>query len=56
MTARSKAELLPSISAVAGDIREALGDTTPDSVRRQAGETFTAGSLPAMAGTRGRRN
>jgi serine/threonine protein kinase/tetratricopeptide (TPR) repeat protein len=48
-TARTKADLLPAISAVAGDIREALGDTTPDSVRRQAGETFTAGSLPAMA-------
>jgi eukaryotic-like serine/threonine-protein kinase len=49
ITARSKAELLPAISAVAGEIRSALGDTTPESTRRQAGETFTAGSLPAMA-------
>ena len=37
------------MSAVAGEMRSALGDTTPEDARRQGAETFTAGSLDAMA-------
>jgi tetratricopeptide (TPR) repeat protein/tRNA A-37 threonylcarbamoyl transferase component Bud32 len=47
--AGDKSDVLQSMSAVAGEMRSALGDTTPENARRQAAETFTAGSLEAMA-------
>jgi tetratricopeptide (TPR) repeat protein len=47
--AGSKSEVLQSMSSVAGAMRSALGDTTPEKARREVGETFTAGSLDAMA-------
>ena len=46
--ARTKADVLGVMGDVAGEIREALGDTTPDSVRLAAAETFSASSLEAI--------
>jgi tetratricopeptide (TPR) repeat protein/tRNA A-37 threonylcarbamoyl transferase component Bud32 len=48
-TARNKADVLPSISTLAVDLRRQLGDTSTTSARQEAAETFTAGSLEAMA-------
>jgi serine/threonine protein kinase/tetratricopeptide (TPR) repeat protein len=48
-SARSKSDVLQAVNTLAVGLRSALGDTTPESARRQAGETFSARSLPAMA-------
>jgi serine/threonine protein kinase/tetratricopeptide (TPR) repeat protein len=53
-TARDKGAVLQTVGSLAAEIREALGDTTPESARLAAAETFTASSLEAMAAyTRG---
>jgi serine/threonine protein kinase/tetratricopeptide (TPR) repeat protein len=53
-TARDKGVVLQTVASLAAEIREALGDTTPESARLAAAETFTASSLEAMAAyTRG---
>ncbi len=46
-TARTKGEVLQVASALASDVRRALGDTTSESARLAADETFTSGSLEA---------
>ena len=43
-----KSKVLEGIGSVASALRDQLGDTTPESVRRADGETFTAASLEAM--------
>ena len=43
-----KSKVLEGIGSVASALRDALGDTTPESARRADGETFTAASLEAM--------
>ena len=43
-----KSKVLEGIGSVASTLRDQLGDTTPESVRRADGETFTAASLEAM--------
>jgi tetratricopeptide (TPR) repeat protein/tRNA A-37 threonylcarbamoyl transferase component Bud32 len=48
MTARSKADVLSTVSSLAARIRDALGDSAPETENLAAGETFTAGSLEAM--------
>jgi serine/threonine protein kinase/tetratricopeptide (TPR) repeat protein len=48
-TARDKAAVLQVIASLAAEIREALGDTAPESARLAEAETFTASSLDAMA-------
>ncbi len=47
-TARSKSDVLQAMSTVADRMRSALGDTTPESTRRAAAETFTTNSLQAL--------
>jgi tetratricopeptide (TPR) repeat protein len=42
-----KAGMLKAVGSVASRMRSALGDTTPESAKRAAIETFTAGSLEA---------
>ncbi|MBA2304968.1 MAG: protein kinase [Acidobacteria bacterium] len=44
----NKDGVLRAIASVAADLRADLGDTTPESARLAAAETFTAGSLEAM--------
>ncbi|HSL22933.1 MAG TPA: protein kinase [Vicinamibacterales bacterium] len=46
-TADNKAEVLQAVARVASRLREALGDTTPESEKLAAAETFTASSLEA---------
>ena len=46
--ARSKADVLNAVGSLAASIRDALGDSAPETERLAAGETFTAGSLEAM--------
>ena len=43
-----KAGVLSGVERVASTLRDALGDTTPDSARRAAAETVTAASLEAL--------
>jgi tetratricopeptide (TPR) repeat protein len=43
-----KASVLRGVETVASKLRDALGDTTPESVRRAAAETVTAASLEAL--------
>ncbi len=53
-TARDKGAVLQVIASLAAEVREALGDTAPESARLAEAETFTASSLEAMAAyTRG---
>jgi eukaryotic-like serine/threonine-protein kinase len=42
-----KSEVLSAIGRLAADLRGSLGDTTPESIRLSAQETFTADSLDA---------
>jgi Flp pilus assembly protein TadD/predicted Ser/Thr protein kinase len=42
-----KSEVLAAIAGLAADLRASLGDTTPESVKLSAQETFTANSLEA---------
>ena len=42
-----KSEVLPAIGKLAADLRGSLGDTTPESIKLSAQETFTANSLEA---------
>jgi tetratricopeptide (TPR) repeat protein len=46
-TADNKGEVLDAVNTVAARLRTALGDTTTESGRLAAGETFTAASLEA---------
>ena len=46
--AQSKPEVLQAVGTLAAAIRQALGDTTPESVRRAASETFTTSSIEAV--------
>jgi eukaryotic-like serine/threonine-protein kinase len=46
-TAASKADVLAALGTLATTVRGALGDTTPESARLAAMETFTAASLDA---------
>jgi tetratricopeptide (TPR) repeat protein/tRNA A-37 threonylcarbamoyl transferase component Bud32 len=48
MTARSKADVLGAVASLASRIRDALGDSAPETETLAAGETFTTGSLEAM--------
>jgi tetratricopeptide (TPR) repeat protein len=43
-----KASVLRGVETVASRLRDALGDTTPESARRAAAETVTAASLEAL--------
>ena len=43
-----KAGVLKGVESVASKLRERLGDTTPESVRRQKAETVTTASLEAL--------
>jgi tetratricopeptide (TPR) repeat protein len=43
-----KSRVLAGVETVASKLRDALGDTTPESARRQAAETVTAASLEAL--------
>lgn len=43
-----KASVLKGVEAVASTLRDALGDTTPESARRAAAETVTTASLEAL--------
>ena len=43
-----KAAVLRGVESVASKLRDALGDTTPESTRRAAAETVTAASLEAL--------
>ncbi|HEX9160101.1 MAG TPA: protein kinase [Thermoanaerobaculia bacterium] len=47
VVATDKADVLTAASRIAAEMRSALGDTTPESVRLAAGETFSAGSVEA---------
>jgi tetratricopeptide (TPR) repeat protein len=47
VTAREKQGVLASVSELAGRVRRALGDQTPESAQIAAAETFTAASLEA---------
>ena len=47
-TAKTRGDLLPAVGRVASDLRERLGDTTPESARLAASETVTASSLEAL--------
>jgi serine/threonine protein kinase/Flp pilus assembly protein TadD len=44
---RDKGQILQALALCAEDVREKLGDTTPESVRQAQRETFTAASLDA---------
>jgi len=46
--ASNKAQVLQAIGRVASDVRGALGDKTPESVRLAEAETFTTSSIAAM--------
>ena len=46
--AKSKADVLQAVGALAADVRRDLGDTTSESARLAASETFTAASLDAV--------
>jgi tetratricopeptide (TPR) repeat protein len=46
-TATEKQNVLAAIAGVASDVREGLGDVTPESERLAQAETFTSGSLEA---------
>jgi tetratricopeptide (TPR) repeat protein len=46
--AKNKAEVLQAVGSLAASIRQALGDTTPESARLAASETFTTTSLEAV--------
>jgi len=46
--ARDKGRVLEGIGSAASKLRDSLGDTTPESVRRAEGETVTAASLDAL--------
>ncbi len=46
--ARTKDKVLEAAASLASEIREALGDKTPESKKLAAAETFTAASLDAM--------
>ena len=46
-SASSKENVLQAMAAVASDVREALGDVTPESERLAQAETFTSGKLDA---------
>ena len=46
--AKSKSDVLQAVGTLAADVRRELGDTTPESVRLAASETFTAASLDAV--------
>jgi tetratricopeptide (TPR) repeat protein len=47
-TAASKGDVLGAVGTIAAKIRTGLGDTTSESAKLAAGETFTAGSIDAM--------
>ena len=47
-TAGTKGEVLTAIGSIASKIRTGLGDTTSESAKLAANETFTAGSIDAM--------
>jgi tetratricopeptide (TPR) repeat protein len=47
--AASRDDVLRVVGELASDTRSALGDTTPESARLSAGETFTAASVDAAA-------
>ena len=47
-TAKTRDEVLPAVGRLASDLRERLGDTTPESARLAASETVTASSLEAL--------
>src|SRR5262249_27641620 len=47
-TAATKGDVLSAIGAIASKIRTGLGDTTSESAKLAANETFTAGSIDAM--------
>ncbi len=47
-TAASKGDVLSAVGTIASKIRTGLGDTTSDSAKLAAAETFTAGSIDAM--------
>jgi tetratricopeptide (TPR) repeat protein len=47
-TAGTKGEVLAAIGSIASKIRTGLGDTTSESAKLAANETFTAGSIDAM--------
>jgi tetratricopeptide (TPR) repeat protein len=46
--ARSKDQVLQAVGTLAADVRRDLGDTTPESARLAASETFTAASIVAV--------
>ncbi len=46
--AKSKSDVLQAVGNLAADVRRDLGDTTPESARLAASETFTAASLDAV--------
>ncbi len=45
--AANKAKVLETVGSLASELRGDLGDTAPESAKRAAAETFTAGSLDA---------
>ena len=45
--AATKAKVLEAVGSLASELRGDLGDTTPESEKKAAAETFTAGSLEA---------
>ena len=47
-TVRDKASVLKGVETIASKLRDALGDTTPESARQAAAETVTAASLEAL--------
>jgi serine/threonine protein kinase/tetratricopeptide (TPR) repeat protein len=47
-SAATKGEVLSAVGSLAAKVRTGLGDKTPESAKRAALETFTAGSLDAM--------
>jgi tetratricopeptide (TPR) repeat protein/tRNA A-37 threonylcarbamoyl transferase component Bud32 len=46
--AKAKADVLQAVGDLAANVRRDLGDTTPESARLAASETFTANSLEAV--------
>jgi tetratricopeptide (TPR) repeat protein len=46
--AATKSDVLAAVGSLAAKIRTGLGDTTPESAKLAANETFTAGSIDAM--------
>ncbi|MGQ0735838.1 MAG: protein kinase domain-containing protein [Acidobacteriota bacterium] len=47
-TASDKGSVLQGIETIASTLRDALGDTTPESIRRAAAESVTTASLEAL--------